>query len=98
MLAVVLAIVLMVTGMSAWRWWTQPTLFTHLGDGFHAAPQPLAKAALSTTVVFPQTTSSAAETVTIERLDASFDRNTAKAEATFWLCHMRAGEDPIGGH
>lgn len=92
-LAALLAVVLAV-GLAAWRWWTHPQAFTSLGDSYSANPRPLADAALSTTVIFPKTRGSH-EAITIDGLEATFSSNTAKADATFWLCHMTDGEDPI---
>lgn len=88
-------VVLVVAGVVAWRWWTQPTVFTGLGDSYKSDPLPLEDAALSTTVIFPKV-NGANEQVTIEGLTATFSDNTAKADASFWLCHMASGEDPIG--
>ncbi len=81
------------------RWWTHPTLFTSLGDRFVSAPQPVAESALSTTVVFPLTDKGEAERITLRDLHAVFKTNTAEADAAFYVCHMGAGESPIGaGH
>jgi hypothetical protein len=94
-LVAVVAVVLVVAVVVAWRWWTHPKAFTGLGDSFISDPLPLADAALSTTVIFPKVSGSE-EAITIEGLDATFSSNTAKADATFWLCHIAADEDPIG--
>ncbi|MFO6462325.1 hypothetical protein [Aeromicrobium sp. MLTX1] len=94
-LAILVTIVLVVAVMVAWPWWTHPKAFGGLGDGYESNPRPLEDSALSTTVVFPKI-KGAPETVTIRSLDAAFSENTAKAGATFWICHMTAGEDPIG--
>ena len=78
------------------RWWSQPSLFGKSGFGaFSAAPRPVAKAALSTTVIWPKTDGEP-ETVTINDAQAIFSKNSVKATATFWVCHMGAGESPIG--
>ena len=55
----------------------------------------MADAALSTTVIFPRVDGEP-ESVTIDRLQAVFYKNTANATATFSICHLGAGEDPIG--
>lgn len=94
-LAILIAFVLVAAGMVAWNWWTHPKAFGGLGDGHETDPLPLADSALSTTVVFPKV-SGPPETVTIRSLDATFSENTAEAGATFWLCHITAGEVPIG--
>lgn len=94
-LASVLAVVLVVAVVMAWRWWTHPTAFSGLGDSYRSAPLRLDEAALSTTVIFPKVSGSD-ETITIDGLDAVFANNSAEADATFWLCHMAPGEDPIG--
>ncbi len=93
-MAILVAIVLAAAGMVAWNWWTHPKAFGGLGDGYEPDPRPLADSALSTTVVFPKIKGSP-ETVTIRGLDATFSENTAKAGATFWICHMTEGEAPI---
>ncbi|CAN5464885.1 hypothetical protein BH09ACT12_BH09ACT12_25810 [soil metagenome] len=89
------AAALLLAGTVAWHWWTHPTAFSDLGDSFRSDPLPLAKAPLSTTVIFPKVGGSA-ESIEINDLDATFSANTAKARATFWVCHMGANEDPIG--
>lgn len=76
-------------------WWTHATVFTSLGDSSGSDPRPVAKGALSTTIIFPKVAGNP-ETITIKNLDATFSTNTAQADATFSICHMRAGEDPIG--
>jgi hypothetical protein len=77
------------------HWWTHPAIFGGLGDSYVSPPLPVAEAALSTTVIFPRVDGEP-ETVTIERLDAVFSKNTANATATFSVCHLGEGEDPIG--
>jgi hypothetical protein len=77
------------------RWWTHPTIFRDLGDAFVSDPLPVSASALSTTVIFPKVDGTP-ETVTIDHARAVFSKNTAKATATFWICHLGAGEDPIG--
>jgi hypothetical protein len=77
------------------RWWTHPTIFRDLGDAYASDPLSLADAALSTTVIFPKVDGEP-ETVTIDRARAVFSDNTAKATATFSICHLGAEEDPIG--
>jgi hypothetical protein len=94
-LAAMVAVVLLAAGAMAWRWWTHPSAFSGLGDSYSSDPLPLSGAALSTTVIFPQASGSP-EQVTIDGLDAKFSSNTAKAAATFWLCHMAGGEEAIG--
>lgn len=93
-IAVAVLAIVVVAGLSL-RWWTHPTLFDNLGDSFRARPLPVANAALSTTVIFPQVDGEP-ETVTIDGLHAIFSENTAQATATFSICHMHPGEDPIG--
>lgn len=93
-LAVVLAVVV-VSGVMVGRWWTHPTAFNDLGDGYEAGPRRVADAAVSTTVIFPKIAGSR-EAITLHDLSATFSENTAGAEATFWLCHMAPGEVPIG--
>lgn len=93
-MAILAAIVLVAAGTVAWNWWTHPKAFGELGDSYKSKPRPLADSALSTTVVFPKTSGSP-ETITIRGLDAAFSENTAKAGATFWICHMTEGEAPI---
>ncbi|MGN0062699.1 MAG: hypothetical protein ACI379_00535 [Nocardioides sp.] len=87
--------VALAVGSVGWNWWTHPKAFTDLGDSFIADPQPVADAALSTTVVFPKARGTH-ETITVNRLSATFSSNTAEADTTFWICHMSAHEDPIG--
>lgn len=76
------------------RWWTHPTLFGDLGDSFASDPLPAAEASLSAAVTFPQVDGEP-ETVTIDGATAVFSQNTAEATATFSICHLGAGEDPI---
>ena len=87
--------VLVVVAALGVRWWTHPTVFGGLGDGYRADPRPVERAAMSTTVIFPKVGGDP-ETVTIDDLRAVFTANTADAAATFGVCHMSAGEDPIG--
>ena len=77
------------------HWWTHPTAFESLGDSYSSDPLPVSDAALSTTVVFPRVDEEP-ETVTIHGLHAVFATNTANATATFSICHMAPGEEPIG--
>ncbi|WP_269306294.1 hypothetical protein [Aeromicrobium sp. HA] len=95
LLAGFLAVVVVAAGIAAVHWWTHPTTFRDLGDSYGTQPLPVADAALSTTVIYPQTSGSP-EVVEIEGLDATFSTNTAKAGVTFSICHMAADEDPIG--
>ncbi|GAA1098043.1 hypothetical protein GCM10009668_14260 [Nocardioides dubius] len=88
------ALVLVVAGAVTWRWWTHPRAFSDLGDSFASQPLPLADAALSTTVILPRVDGSSEE-ITLDDLDVTFSSNTAEAEATFWVCHMATGEEPI---
>lgn len=91
--AAVLALLVM-AGLGV-RWWTHPTAFGNLGDSVIGMARPVEEAALSTTVIFPQV-EGRPETIRITGLRAVFRRNTARATATFSICHMTAGEDPIG--
>ena len=93
-MAIAVLAIVVVAGLGA-RWWTHPTIFGGLGDSYVSLPLPVADAALSTTVIFPQVDGEP-ETVTIERLHGVFSKNTANATATFSICHLREGEDPIG--
>lgn len=77
------------------RWWTHPTLFDSLGDSVTLKPRPVARAAVSTTVVFPRTEGESIEKVTLNDLDAVFRTNTAKAQVSYAICRMSAGEDPV---
>ncbi|MFO6454389.1 MULTISPECIES: hypothetical protein [unclassified Aeromicrobium] len=95
LLAGFLAVVVVAAGVVAVHWWTHPTAFRDLGASYGTQPLPVADAALSTTVIYPQTSGSP-ETMTIEGLDATFSTNTAKAGVTFSICHMAPGEAPIG--
>lgn len=83
---------MVVAGLVAWRWWTHPTAFTDLGDSYSSHPLLLEDAALSTTMIFPKV-KGVSEEVIIEGLAATFSDNTAKADASFWRCHMASGED-----
>ncbi len=77
------------------RWWTHPTVFDQSGVGGSADPRPVARAALTTTVIYPRV-SGEPETITIDRLRAVFAENTAEATATFMICRLQAGQGPIG--
>jgi hypothetical protein len=90
--AVVVLVVLAGVGL---RWWTHPNVFGNLGDSFAAVPLPVADAALSTTVIFPNVEGED-ETVRVDHIKAIFVKNTAEATATFFICHLSAGESPIG--
>ncbi|GAB2746404.1 hypothetical protein GCM10027273_26070 [Nocardioides pakistanensis] len=85
-------VVVTLTGFGLWRW-THPTVFGDLGDSIVAAPRPVAKAALSSTVVFPQI-GGEPETVTIDDARPVFGRNTAEATAAFFICHPKESEKP----
>lgn len=87
-------LVLVLAGLGL-RWWTHPTLFGGLGDTFFAKPRPVAEASLSSTVIFPNV-HDAEETITFKNFKAVFSNNTAEAKATFSICHLSAGEMPIG--
>ncbi|MGZ6768566.1 MAG: hypothetical protein ACXVEQ_19960 [Nocardioidaceae bacterium] len=76
------------------HWWTHATVFHDLGDSIAMDPLPVAKGALSSTVIFPD--HDARETITIKSIDANFSTNTAGARATFSICHMGAGDAVIG--
>ena len=91
----VLSATLAVAGVTAWQWWTHPTAFDDPGDSVRVAPVPVSDAALSTTVVLPKVSGSSEEIV-VDHMDATFSTNTAGAVASFWVCHMAPGEDPIG--
>ena len=98
LVTVAIAVAVLAAGVAAGlvvRWWTHPTIFGSLGDSYVSLPLPVAEAALSTTVIFPQVDGEP-ETVTIDRLHAVFSKNTANATATFSICHLGAGEAPIG--
>lgn len=95
LLAGLLAVVVVVTGSWAYQWWTHPKAFDESAGTYGTHPLPVSHAALSSTVIFPQT-SGTPETVTIDQLDATLSENSAKSEVTFWICHMTAGEGPIG--
>ena len=91
----VVAVVVVVLAGVGLRWWTHPNVFGNLGDSFAAAPLPVADAALSTTVIFPNVEGED-ETVRMDHIKAIFAKNTAEATATFFICHLSAGESPIG--
>lgn len=93
-IAVAVLAVIVVVGFAV-RWWTHPTVFGGLGDSYISQPRPLATAALSTTVIFPKVEGEP-EIVTIDSAEAVFSKNTAKATATFSICHLGPEEDPIG--
>ncbi len=86
--------VLLVAGVLGWRWWAHPTVFGDPGDGFRAAPLPVADAALSAAVTFPRV-SGEPETVTLDGIHAVLSTNTARATTTFSICHLAPGESPI---
>ena len=95
-LAVAVAgVLVLVTAGLGLRWWTHPTVFVDLGDSFSAEPRPVAEAALSSAVIFPNIDDEE-ETITIKGVEAVFANNSAEAAATFWICHLSAGETPIG--
>lgn len=95
MLIPLIAIALVIAGLVGWRWWTHADAFEEGAAGFKASPRPVAEAALTTTVIMPKD-SGEVERITIKGLDATFDRNGAAAKATFGVCHMSQGQDPIG--
>jgi hypothetical protein len=89
-------VVLVVVGAAGLDRWRHPTAFGGLGDGFVADPRPVAQAGLATTVIFPVTRGEDVETVALRDVSAVFSTNTAEATATFSVCHMSPGENPIG--
>ncbi|MCW2791080.1 MAG: hypothetical protein JWO76_178 [Nocardioides sp.] len=89
-----LVITLVAAGLGV-RWWTHPTVFGGLGDSISMGALPVADAALSTAVIFPKVDGEP-ETVTISSVHGVFSRNSARASASFSVCHLAAGESPIG--
>jgi hypothetical protein len=92
--AVGVVVVVVLAGVGL-RWWTHPNVFGGLGDSFASVPLPVADAALSTTIIFPKVEGEG-ETVRMHHIEAIFAKNTAEATATFFICHLSAGETPIG--
>ena len=81
--------------LAAGWWWTHPTLISLDSYSEKMDPRPVAKAAVSFGILSPKVRGQAV-TVTIDKVSATLAENSASAKITYSICHMTAGEAPLG--
>jgi len=89
----VLALVLVLAGTFAVRWWTSPDLFDNVGAGFKADPRPVDKAVIHAGISYPSEDDDNV-TVTLRDVRATSATNTARAVASFAVCRFEG--DAVG--
>jgi hypothetical protein len=82
-LVVVLALVAL--GKAGW-WWTHPDLLEDHGDGMDMRPAPVALAARSAAVTFPEHAGARSSVVTFHGVAAVLDQNSARSKVSFVIC------------
>ena len=90
-----LVLALLVALVLAWRWWTHPNLFAGQGTaGMVSVARPVAKAALHVGITNPDLDRDEDVIVAFRGATAVFEKNTADAGATFWIC--QGGDSVLG--
>ena len=91
-------VVVLAAAVVGYRWWTSPTVFEGSGSSFRGDPVPLRRAALSTTVVYPDEDRG---TLTLRGAEPHLPVDTARSDVSFVVCDvgpsgvLGAGRGPL---
>ena len=94
--AAALVLALLAALAVGYRWWSHPDLLEDRGDAMGMAPAPVAQAARAAAVPFPDVDAEDPTTITFRGASAVLDRDSARAEVSFFLCTWIQAEGVIG--
>ena len=92
----VLVLVVAAALVAASWWWTHPRVFDDFNGSSIVHPRPLAQSAESMAVTFPATGDEETADLRLLGAEVHYAVDTAAAEATFSVCHLSPGEEPLG--